>query len=68
MNVLATAEAWVAANQLIVMAVFIATFVAFHLVLLAKAVKAEADTTEQNNVNQEEEDFWAAVYASPWMM
>ncbi|MEM7117381.1 MAG: hypothetical protein AAF614_33425 [Chloroflexota bacterium] len=68
MNVLATAEAWVAANQVIVMAVFIATFVAVHLVLLAKAVKEEAEATEQNSANQEEEDFWAAVYATPWMM
>lgn len=68
MNVLATAEAWVAANQLVVIAIFIATFVAFHLVLLMQAVKEEAVGNITNDVNEADEDFWAAVYATPWMM
>lgn len=68
MNVLATAEAWVATNQVIVMAVFIASFVVFHLALLVQTTKKETETTEQNDTNQTDEDFWAAVYATPWMM
>ena len=65
MNVLATAEAWVAANQMVVMATFIATFVAFHLILLTQAVKEEGTN---NNIEETDEEFWAAVHATPWMM
>ena len=68
MNLLATAEAWVAANQTAVMVSLVIAFVAFHLFLLAKTAMAEhaANTTEGTHTTDEE--FLAAVYATPWLM
>ena len=68
MNFLATVETWVAANQAVVMAVFVLAFVGFHLFLLAQAVRDELGAENDDVVNQDDEDFWAVVYATPWMM
>ena len=67
MNVLATAEAWVAANQTTVMISLVVAFVAFHLFLLAKTAVADLanDTEETTNADAE---LWAEVYATPWLM
>ena len=70
MNFFAQANAWVATNQTTVMVLFVAVFVAFHLVLLVNTLAnvEETEATAVAGTDSDNEEVFAAYYAYHPMM